>query len=191
MDTNKNLKKSTKTGLMISLILVLLGIIYSVYTLITGFIGRPVGIQLHIGIVFLEYILVAFYALIGYKKPHGNILKYTMFAFVLLCMYEFLMPGRPITANIEYIANACIGLAAVMIAYMSGRLDRVDQNKLIMIIVGVMFVASIILMGLIHESFSWDSFVRSLSLPICWAALCLAYTARFEEHKAAGLEESK
>ena len=99
--------------------------------------------QLHIIIVFLEYILVAFYALIGYKKPHGNILKYTLFAFVLLCMYEFLMPGRPATSNIEYIANACIGLASVLIAYMSGRLNRVDQNKVIMSVVGVLFVASI------------------------------------------------
>ena len=189
MNVNRNMKKGTKIGLVITFVLVMLGIVYSAYTLITGFSGQPVGIKIHIGIVFLEYMLVAFYALIGYKKPHGNMLKYTMLAFVLLCMYEFLMPGRVEVKNVEYIANASIGLASVLIAYMSGRLNRIDQNRIIMIVVGVLFAISIVMMGIIHEEFSWVSFIRSLSLPICWAALCLAYTARFEEHKIAGLED--
>ncbi len=189
MERYTNLKKGTEAGLFVSLIFVLLGIAFSIYSFITGFQGKPVGIQLHIGIVFLEYILIAFYALFGYKKPHGNMLKYTMLLFVLLCMYESLMPGRPITTNVEYIANACIGLAAVLIAYMSGRLNKIEKNTCVMILVGVLFTASIVLMGLIHKTFSFDSFARSLSMPICWLALCFAYTARFEEHKAAGLED--
>ena len=189
MDVYKNLKKSTKAGLIISLVLIAIGLVLGIYSLAVGFSGRNIGIQLHIVIVLIEYLLVAFYALWGYKKPHGNILRYTMFAFGFLCMYKFFVPGKPVTANIEYIANACIVLAALLIVYMSGRLNKIDKNKIIMIVVGILLVANIILMRLTRETFSFGSFVRSLSLPVCWAALCSAYTARFEAHKAAGLAD--
>ena len=88
-----------------------------------------------------------------------------------------------------HMSGQILMIASVLIAYMSGRLNRIDQNRIIMIVVGVLFAISIVMMGIIHEEFSWVSFIRSLSLPICWAALCLAYTARFEEHKIAGLED--
>ena len=30
---------------------------------------------------FVMFIAILFYSLVGYKKPHGNMLKYTFFAF--------------------------------------------------------------------------------------------------------------
>ena len=189
MEKYKNLTKGTKVGLVISLFLVLLGIAYSIYTLVVGFGSRPVGIQCHIGVVAIEYVLIAVYALHGYRKPHGNMLKYTMLAFTVLSVYKFFVPGKPVTENVEYIANACIVLAAIMIAYISGRLNKINKNKILMIVVEVLFIVSIVLMRLTQKAFSIDSFIRSLSMPICWVALCFAYVARFEEHKAAGLAD--
>lgn len=40
----ENIKKSTKIGLLISAILVLIGIGFSIFTFITDFTGRPIGI---------------------------------------------------------------------------------------------------------------------------------------------------
>ena len=102
MDIYKNLKKSTKAGLIISLVLIAIGLVLGIYSLAVGFSGRNIGIQLHIVIVLIEYLLVAFYALWGYRKPHSNMLRYAMFAFGFLCMSKFFVPGKPVTANIEH-----------------------------------------------------------------------------------------
>lgn len=190
MFNGSNLKKSTKASLIVSYILVVCGIIYNVYTIIAGFGKNDIGIQLHTAVVIAEYVLVAVYALFAYHKPHGNMLKYTVLAFSFICMYKFLAPGKPIIANVEYAANACIVLAAILAAYMSGRLNRIDKNKRLMIIIEILFVANIILMRLTRDSFNFASFVRSLSMPICWLALCLVYSARFEAHKEAGQKDN-
>ena len=186
----ENIKKSTKIGLLISAILVLIGIGFSIFTFITDFTGRPIGIQIHMCWVFVMYFVVLIYSLWGYKKPHGNMLRYVIFAFGLVIMLKLLLPGRPDTGAANYAANGCDGLAVTLIVFMSGRLQNIDKNKILMLTVGILLTAGGVILSFVNPAFNINSFARSLSQPICWAALCLAYTARYEQHKAAGQGES-
>ena len=38
-------------------------------------------------LICIGYLLVLYYALLGYKKPHGNILRYTMLFFAILIIF--------------------------------------------------------------------------------------------------------
>ena len=189
LDTKNNLKKSTKTGLMILSILVFLGIAFSFYTFISDFTGKPLGIQVHICLVFLMYFVVLLYSFWGYRKPHGNMLRFAMFVFGLMIIFKLVLPGRPDTSIVNFAANACDGFAAALITFISGRLQKIDKNKKLMIFVGVLMIVGILLLTISNSSFSITSFIRALSQPICWASLCLAYTARYELHREAGLAE--
>lgn len=70
---------------------------------------------------------IVYYALVGYKKPHGNILKYTMIFFgfsLLLNIHNGLILG------VKSIVWIC-AISMLLIGYISGRLHKFNQNRLI------------------------------------------------------------
>ena len=84
----------------------------------------------------------------------------------------------------------------MLVAYIAGRLNKLEKNKILLIVIGVALTVNIIL-GIIVRKPLMESFAFEILLPIfrhsiylvVLAALGFAYTARYEEHKAAGLED--
>ena len=189
MDTYKNLKKRTKAGLFVSFALIIIGFVFSAMNSIMQIKDAPLGARLIIWSTSLMYLIVALYVFFGYKKPHGNMLKYTFIAFSFLTVVKFFV-FKPASSGFTYSMEiACCVVAAMMITYMSGRLDKIKKNMVLMLIIGLLIVAGELVRVLMGSMFSVIFFLNALSKPICWLALCFAYVARYEQHKAAGLED--
>ena len=182
-----DLKKSNKVGLIVSLVLVLLGIVGCVAGLVKGVrTSQPVNI-VHICVNLLMYFPVTAYALFGYRKPHGNMLKYSVLLFGILIVAQSILPGSPLSNGATRdIICGCSGIAAMAVAYLAGRLDRIGQNKYLMIIVGLLISVCSVLLICNFSDFNLMRCFSNLTQPICWAALCLAYVSRYDEHKSAG-----
>jgi len=133
-------------------------------------------------------IFVASYGFWLYKKPHGNLLKYAL----------LLIAGAQLFGATEALANAKAASGALTtsvffaaaLVYVAGRLNRIDQNKILLPI-----IAAFELYGAIwsvinfagQESaltlFSW--FSRSIMI----FTLMIAYFVRYKEHKEAGISD--
>lgn len=184
---NNDLKRSNKIGLMVAFVLVLLGIAGCVAGLVKGLgTSQPVN-TVHICVNLLMYLPVLAYALFGYRKPHGNMLKYTFLCFGILIVAQSILPGSPLSnGTMRDVICGCSGIAAMAVAYMAGRLDRIGKNTSLMILVGLLISACSVLLICNFADFNLMRCLSNLTQPICWAALCLAYVSRYDEHRSAG-----
>ena len=182
-----DLKKNNKVGLIVALVFVLLGIVGCVAGLVKGLISHQPVNMVHICVNLLMYFLVSAYALWGYRKPHGNMLKYTAVFFGILIIAQSILSGSPlISGTVRDIICACSAIAAMAVAYIAGRLDRIGKNKYLMIFVGLLVTVCSVLLICSFADFNFMRCLSNLTQPICWSALCLAYISRYDEHKSAG-----
>ena len=191
MEKYRNLKKSTKIGFLICLILAIAGLVVTAVSLV-GRIAKPgdtIVPIFHDAVNLLIYIFVFYYVLIGYKIPHGNLLRGLFFGFSVNLILQITMP-KPAGKSgvILYLSMLCIAFGALIIAYMAGRLNKIEKNKKLLIVSGFLLLAGCCL-SVINRSFEIRRLIVFCEPIIVHAALGLAYTARYEEHKAAGLEE--
>lgn len=202
METYKNIKKSTKIGLILSMIFVILGIGFMIFNLVSipeppampeGGMGlggqQPAGLAPSVVpgwvrdcISLVLYLLTAFYAFIGHKKPHGNLLKYLFIAFSVSLILNVC------TDIPDLIVMPCVCFAALIIAYVAGRLHKIEQNRILLVIAGVLLLPKQFL-PLFSGQFLINAFFYQLTPLIILLALGFAYTARYEAHKAAGLAD--
>jgi len=83
-------------------------------------------------IEIVMYLLICFYAFVGYKKPHGNLLRYLMFAFGLMLISRIYVCSfflHELTCLIFY------GVSIALIAYISGRLNKIEKNRFLAVLV--------------------------------------------------------
>ncbi len=119
-------------------------------------------------------------------------LKYTFILFGILVVAQSILPGTPLSnGTIRDIVCGCSGIAAMAVAYVAGRLDRIGANKYLMVLVGLLITACSVMLICNFENFNFMRSLSNLTQPICWAALCLAYVARYDEHKSAGTETNR
>ena len=188
METYKNLKKSTKVGLIASLVLLVGCLAVEIPALVRAIGSGNLFFGLHAGIDFLMIVLVAFYALIGYKKPHGNLLRVVFVTFGTVTEIEVALGMQAESNTLLMISNLCCCLAGILTVYIAGRLHKIEQNKILLAIAGLLLIGHAI--------------VRALSIPgiqLSMLGLCVpfallfviafAYVARYEQHKAAGLAD--
>lgn len=189
MEKYKNLKKGTKVGLIISAILLAAVLVNNVFSVVKTFsIGQiPGGIASIIDAVMCVIILL--YVFFGYKKPHGNMLKFVYFMFAISLALQGTLE---IASNGHYaIGDLCV-LVALLIAYVAGRLHKIEKNKFTLILVGLLILAKTIVVFLTSPiPFVFLIIFGQITPIIIFATLCFAYAARFEEHKAAGLEDKQ
>ena len=192
METYKNLKKGTKIGLIITAVLTVLGLVFVLFDLV---IALPKSLtspnpysKVHNIITTIMCATMIAYALIGYKKPYGNTLKHTMMFFGFCVLLQNVFPSPRLNDAEMIIERLCSGAAAMMIFYMAGRLNKLKANKKYMVLIGVLITISRTFI-VFARGFYWVRGISNLAIPIIWAALCFAYVARFEEHKAAGLAD--
>ena len=194
METYKNLKKETKVLLAVSFALIAVGFLCVFGDLIHSLTTQRWFPLLHIVTDFLMLSVVLVYAVHGYKKPHGNSLKISFLLFGLYLVACSLIPNPPdeiieSRAYLDTVVDAGTGIATILVAYIGGRLDRIERNKALMIVTGAVLLASSIVAQFIFEGFLIQRTVGTCVRLFVWIALCAAYVARYEKHRAAGLAD--
>jgi len=140
------------------------------------------------GIIAILYlVLLALYGFKLYKIPHGNLLKYTILFFacgeMIKCAYQLKC------YDLSYMYIATIVVCGI-ICYCAGRLDRIEQNKVLFPIIEVYFICFSIFLAFkcidLGLSFVLGLFIQ----PITFATIMIAYFTRYKEHKEAGLTDA-
>ena len=187
------MEKSNKFLMFLIPVLTLLGFLSTVVWLIVSF--RPdSGLGTGIAILsVIAYIVAIVYALVGYKKPHGNMLRHTFIVFAIsLALYA----DKVQLSQVGTVALLINAVCTVPVAYMAGRLHKFDQNKALLYLVVVMLLIA----GLIDFLFFTKNTVPGIggfvfgvlkfstfNKFILGLALATAYVSRFRTHKEAGL----
>lgn len=188
----KDIKLYKKYGLtllegiavFIVMLLVITGIVISVYDMITQAVTWRRVLRL------LIYIFLCWYALMGYKKPHGNLLKYLFLAFDVFVLatvthiLEYNGADMPLNTIIRVVLYCIV---AVLIPYMAGRLNRIKENTFLGIIVLVCLLGTALLNNLFSSS--TGSLFSSMHCTVLGLAVLAAYVVRYRQHRESGLED--
>jgi len=171
--------KESLLVLIILTVLLLFGIVSEII-LMTGEAGFG-GVLVDVSVAISEMLLI-YYLFAGYKIPHGNMLKYLIlfFCFSISMSIAFL----PSASIVLLLKALCVLLAA----FMGGRLERIYQNRLWMLLVFIMLTISGVVSYLAIEDSSFFACFGSFAFAVQWIVLCSVYFIRFREHRVAGLE---
>ncbi len=180
MDSYKNLKKGTKIGLIASAVLCVIALIGEIMSLVSLNNPNPLAITL-ISLRIVIIIATFFYTLMGYKKPHGNMLRAIFFIFA-----GFL--GTVALTTYNDVNGFLSMVAAINASYIAGRLNKIEKNIILLIISGALLIAGQTVEFICASSHNLLIAIKIIMPLIIFTALAFSYTARFEEHKEAGLE---
>ena len=139
---------------------------------------------------YIQFAFAAYYACYGYKKPHGNMMRY------LLLFYAASL-GLMLVMNAQFqgtLYNSTYVIVIILTAYMAGRLNKYKQNLIICLIVLVIkFINTYPYMsGLInYDGLSFVSFFSTIGPIVVWLAIAGAYLTRYKLHKEVGFEDKK
>lgn len=185
--SNKNLLPK-----VVVLVLGILSIVMSVVRLLESFDPKEI-----INIVLM--ILVLYYMFIGYKKPHGDLLRYLFIGEALFATFCFwhvgavMMPDRALSWH-----DACVLASILLLTYVSGRLNKFDENILLLVLsLSLSLIADIAMSTTILVSLPIDDIKELAALlapfgkDIMIIALGISYVSRYKDHKEAGLEDKK
>ena len=149
-------------------------------------IGADVPVSKTI-LICLSYILILYYALFGYKVPHGNLLKYIMLFFALLLVNEIALEAGGKYPNLAsetiLLPTTITGICVIIISYISGRLHKFNRNIYLFALTLILLIARAFLMSN-YRTIMFSNF----SDVIIWLDINCAYALRFKQHKQAGLE---
>jgi len=137
-------------------------------------------------VVCAEHLFVIYYALFGYKKPHGNLLRYVMIIFAISL-------GAEMAAFTETFATIEISLyiaTLIIIPYIAGRLNKIEQNKVLITLTFVLLFISTVIAIINDKPQSIIDYLRNIGVVFEWFAISAAYFVRYKEHKEAGLMDA-
>ena len=184
---NKESKLNLKTGEMIVLVAIaILNIIWLVCRFAT-FTGE---FKFKTITPILMLIICVIYVLYGYKKPHGNHIRYLLL-FYAAHMGSLLVanqgsPFVPAYATVAHVATI------ILATYMAGRLDRYNQNLIISVaitILQIVYIYPYINLYIQNNSMTFVNFFRIIGPVSLWLTIAASYIVRFKPHKQAGLED--
>ena len=132
-------------------------------------------------VCLLVSVFVGYYAFSGYKKPHGNILKYLILVFTLIPLINIYQLVQLENAWVAVTRAIIVGL----LCYSAGRLHRVKQNIVIMSI-----VTALMILGVVVGFMNGHNTIGALTKPIIWINIFAAYVLRYKDHKEAGLMDA-
>lgn len=186
MESLKNVKKGTKVGLAVFLALNIFLLVVRLITLISGNVSEFGALHLFAGLIMIVAIIV--YVFVDYKKPHGNLVRWL---FLFFGFYLAFKVALNFTKDNLFAPSCILMLAALIITYISGRLDKIEKNKPLLVLTGVLFVIYWALKNFVSYSdgFVFHRFIGSFGNIFQLGAISFAYIARYEEHKAAGRED--
>jgi len=181
----KDSSKGMKVIFIICIILSVLGLIGSVYvcdSLSTDVTYVVAGIA-----TTIIYLGLFLYAGFGYKRPHGNALRYI---FILFGLAYGVIVGMKLTGIIAIFGIIVVGMAC----YIAGRLNKIKKNAVLIIIVLVLTLLIALYQAVHFLQVSELTVIGNImfllfvfSPFISWAGLSSAYVVRYKTHKEAGL----
>ncbi len=179
-------EKASKILLVVQLIVTLLGLSLTVAEMCTGTRSQAADIT---NIVSLEmYALILFYVLFSYRAPHGNLFRYC------LLIYALVLGLLHAPAYVAEFSRGAAVVAAVLIAFMCGRLNKFKQCTILSVVVLVILLASSVytltqLPALADVGLTVKNKLVLFNQPILWFSFAAAYLIRFASHKQAGENE--
>jgi len=182
-------KKNNTVGLIISMVIVVVGFGLNIHAILHYPNLYPTAIA-----QLVMDVLIAIYAIWGYKKPHTNLLRNLFF------VYAFALVAASLTDAIleSYVSSTLYAVAAVLVAFMSGRLHKFLRNiwnifVTIGLLVKAIFISTTSILEMLVSIFSNLNVVFAVSTLFCtvftYIALVLVYHVRFKEHKLVGVLE--
>ncbi len=168
------------------LALIVLIIVVQLISCVSALLNNPaVNYTVLTLIAAAEHLLALYYVLHGYKKPHGNLLKFVMIAFILtLCVETIAFLG----SNALYYSAINI-VCMILMTYASGRLNKIGENRVIMTLVLVLLIISGTTLVIEFNPDSIFRYVVMYGKALEWLVLCCAYFVRYKAHKEAGLAD--
>ena len=146
--------------------------------------GVPVSKSLFVCLGFLSII---YYALYGYKVPHGNHLKGIILLFALILVDGLgLEAGRilPGLTDQAVLYSACVtGVCIGIVCYVAGRLHKFNQNIYLITLTTILLIVRIILM-LNARMVMFGNIADA----IIWVDITCVYAIRYKQHREAGLQ---
>ena len=135
------------------------------------------------------FIAISYYALVGYKKPHGDLLRLVFLVFSISCLCTLV--SQVIDAETQGDAAFAIlmAVAAFLTAYMGGRLDKIRKNYAMLIVVGLALLVKAVLNYIAYNGADFLLLAWGLSTFVLWIDIAFAYILRYREHKEAGLTD--
>lgn len=179
-------KLNLKTSHLIALLIILIS---NVVWFVCDLIAFKDYMLFSVCLTLFELVVVIAYGFYGYKKPHGNGLRYLMLFHVAVNAYLLLIGAnyQPMYLNVAYI------LSIILVSYMAGRLDHYKSNIAISVVVLICYcVVTYYLVGVVKEFNADISLVKFASCiyPVTiWLAISSVYILRYKIHKEAGSQD--
>lgn len=197
----KLIKKHENGFLFAQAILTIIGLFMTGYIILKG------NTTYESIVSYVLYILLVVYVCWGYKAPHGNSLKFLGLLLAAAIVYTGMTvivtaQKQSLTGIASLLDNSLVYLfllAAVGVAYVSGRLDKYFSNSIILIVcIILLFIAITSYQDVISASLTFEEasqqtrlavHLASYNPPILLATFGIAYLTRYEEHIDAGKKE--
>ena len=186
------MKSMKNSGITKQIVLLVIAVV-CVVTFICNYInilnnfqaGKAIpGIQSYANCIFIVFLLL--YAFVTYKVPHGNLLRILFFVFGMALAFSAVLDV--LNDSPLYVSCGCSMFVALMMAYISGRLNKFDKDiKLLLVAVIILLVGSIVVCCQVPDG-SFTSTVAIFTKVICLCAMSLTYIIRFADHKEAGVK---
>lgn len=133
------------------------------------------------------WLATIYYGAYGYKVPHGNFLKnlYIIFSLyvgvnLVFCAYY---------NYFSYLLVFCMVITSTCSSFMAGRLDKIEKNKKIIVLVGILsFIGDVCKVTLFPINIY---VITNFNRTVMWFTMSFAYVARYKVHKEAGLLDNE
>lgn len=176
------LKESNAIMLFVVFILAIIEIAVALKNIIA-----PVNADIKVKAIFslITLLCAVIYGAFGYKKPHGNLLRYLMllYAITTACKVSF-------TSTNNQAAEICNLIAIILVAYMAGRLNKYTINTYLIIVVLTLLLVKAFV-GISTGNITFGKVIGQFSAFTQFSIIAAAYLSRYHLHKEAGLEDKK
>ncbi len=191
-------KKKLGVGAIVGIVALALLSAFALAAEIVGTIWYYSGVQAFIELftVGILYIGLIYYAVSGYKKSHGDVLRYI---FMLTSLYYignvFCITVNDISMISEVntaltpVVVSLLSASAVIIAYVGGRLDKIKKNYAIMAVATAVQLAVSVVFIFSYGVNPWIDALVDFSNFILWLDIVFVYVLRYKRHKEAGLTD--
>jgi len=154
--------------------------------------------ELVLGIITIQYkfldiialvpmVFTILYAFWLYKWPHGNMLKYAMLLFALERIIESIGCIKE-GWDVCYNQTAKI-LASAIIIYVAGRLDHINQNKVLLSMAFVLILEGVVVAVITFaQQYPLVYVISWFGEPVLILTIMVSYFGRYKDHKKAGLQ---
>lgn len=190
-------KKNNKALVItISTVIALAGVIGEVLGTIqwSGYFDMSPELAMYL----ISFIATLYYVLFGYKKPHGDLLRYTLILLAVTCLNGAINAAITLASGSGFDSSLLLyvigleGFSILLISYVAGRLDKIKKNYFTMIMITVVQIIKSIISTTLYSS--WSNFIFILwcfSTCLLWIDIMVAYIIRYREHKEAGVEDKQ